>query len=171
MIFRRMAFTLIELTLVTVIILALVGLSIPLFRKTFSELSAKNTVFNISKLINYAQERSIIDRENYKITFNFTRNQYQLFNAKQSADKLIYMQSRDRFGRVFTLPQGLSFKDPSVQATHQQGEEYKEEIVFYPDGHCNILAIEVLDKSGAGYKITAKGFGSLVEMKEVTGAD
>ena len=86
----RPAFTLIELTLVTIIILALVGLSVPLFRKTFSGLAAKDATFNISKLINYAQERSVIDRKNYKIMFNFTANQYQLFESKQSTDKFIY---------------------------------------------------------------------------------
>ena len=171
MIFRRTAFTLLELTLVAVIILALVGLSVPLFRKTFSELSAKNTVFNISKLINYAQERSIIDRENYKITFNFTAKQYQLFKAKQSTDRFIYVKTGDRFARAFTLPQGLSFRDPSGREMQKPGEEYKKDITFYPDGHCDILAIEILDKGGTGYKITSRGFGSLVEIKEVAGAE
>lgn len=168
---KSSAFTLIELTLVTVIILALIGLSVPLFRKTFSDLAAKDTAFNISKLINYAQERSIIDRKNYKITFNFTANRYQLFESKQSTDKFIYMKINNRFGRAFTLSPGSSFNDPSGSQARQQGEEYKKDIIFYPDGHCDSLVIELLDKHGAGYKITSRGFGSLVDIKEVAGAD
>ena len=167
----RAGFTLIELTLVAVIILALVGLSVPLFRKTFSDLSAKDAAFTISKLISYAQEKSVIDRENYKMTFNFTANQYQLFESKQAADKFIYTKVNNRFGRVFTLPQGLSFKDPLGEQAHQKDEEYKKDIVFYLDGHCDSLVIEILDKSGFGYKVTSKGFGSLVEIKEVAGEE
>ena len=60
---KHRGFTLIELTLVTAIILALIGLSIPLFKKTFTNLSAKDAVFNISKLVSYAQEKAVIDRK------------------------------------------------------------------------------------------------------------
>ena len=171
MTYRRAAFTLIELTLVAVIILALIGLSVPLFRKTFSDLAAKDAAFSISKLINYAQERSIIDRKNYRLTFSFTANRYQLTASQQSADKLTYEKTKDKFGRVFTLPQGLSFKDPSGREAPQQGEECVKLVTFYPDGHCDGLAIEILAKNGAGYKITARAFGSRVEIKEVVSAE
>ena len=171
MMLRRAGFTLIELTLVTVIILALVGLSIPLFRKTFSNLSAKDAAFNISKLISYAQEKSVIDRKNYEMAFNFTANQYQLFESKQSTDRFVCTKINNRFGRVFTLPQGLYFKDPSGEQAHQEGEGYKKNIVFYPDGRCDGLTIEILDKKGSGYEIVSKGFGSLIEIKEVASAD
>ncbi len=161
------AFTLIELTLVTVIILALVGLSVPLFKRTFSDLSAKDTAFNISKLVSYAQEKSIIGRKNHKIIFDLNRRQYQLFESSQSADALIYTKMKDRFGKIFALPQGLSFYDSKNDITEKIGEEYKKQVVFYPDGHCDELLIDVVDRSGAGYSITVKGFGSLPRIKEV----
>ena len=161
-------FTLIELTLVTVIILALVGLSIPLFKKTFLDLSAKDAAFNISKLVSYAQEKAVIDRKNYKVIFDFNRRQYQLSESAQSADGLVYRKGQGRFGKVFALPQGLFFYDPKTDITQKKDEEYKKQVIFYPDGHCDELLLNIVDKRGNGYSITLKGFGSLARVKEVT---
>lgn len=166
---KRSGFTLIELTLVTVIILALMGLSAPLFRKTFSDLTAKDAAFNISKLISYAQERAVIERRNFKITFNFTSGNYQLSESQVSKGKTAYKQMKGRFGRTFTLPQGLSFRDDESGIAKAKNEEYKKAIVFYPDGRSDPLVIEMLNKENAGYRITSKGFGALVGIKEVKG--
>ena len=114
---KSWGFTLIELTLVTVIILALLGLSIPLFRKTFLDLSAKDTAFNISKLVTYAQEKAVIDRKNYKIIFNFNQRNYQLLESSRTEDAIVYKKVQKRFGKIFTLPQGLFFYDPKTGAT------------------------------------------------------
>ena len=162
-------FTLIELTLVTVIILALLGLSIPLFRKTFSDFSAKDTAFNISKLISYAQERSIIDRKKYKIVFDFQLKRYQLVEPFSQEGKVIYRNVPGRFGKAFKVPQGLFFGDPAGKTAPKKGEEYKKEIALYPDGRSDELLLDILYQGGSGYRITAKGFGSLVHIKEIAG--
>ena len=164
---RSSAFTLIELTLVTVIILALLALSIPLFKRTFLDLSAKDAAFNISKLVTYAQEKAIIDRKNYKAVFDFNRRQYQLQESDQTAGGPGYKRMQGRFGKVYGLPQGIFFYDPKTGITQKTGEEYVEEVVFYPDGHCDELLINMIDNRGTGYSITLKGFGSLARIKEV----
>lgn len=151
---RKTAFTLIELTLVTLILLALVGLSIPLFKNTFSDLAAKNTAFNISKLINYAQESAVIGRKNLKVAFNFEKGNYQLFEADSSANPPVYKKIRGRFGRMFSLPKGLSLNGS------------RKEAFFYPDGHCDEFKINVLVKN-RGYCVGVKRFGNMVEVKEV----
>ncbi|MDD3906288.1 MAG: hypothetical protein PHS46_07180 [Candidatus Omnitrophica bacterium] len=168
---RVRAFTLIELTLVTVIILSLVGLSIPLFRKTFAALSAKDAVFNISKLVSYAQERAVIDRKNYRITFDFNRRTYQLFESNSSAEGIVYVKGDKRFGKVFFLPQGLFFRDAKTGVTQKTQEEYKKHVLFYPDGHCDELSLEVVDAKGNGYSVAVKGFGFGAGIKEVIGEE
>jgi len=164
---RDPGFTLIELTLVTVIILALAGLSIPLFKKTFSDLSAKNAAFNISKLSSYAQEKAILDRKNYKAIFDFNKRSYQILEGIPTADALVYRKIKGRFGNAFTLPQGLHFYDLKAGAVKETSEEYKKAVVFYPDGHCDELLIAVVDNSKKGYSVSIKGFGSLAQIKEV----
>ncbi|MDO8524986.1 MAG: hypothetical protein Q7S07_00670 [Candidatus Omnitrophota bacterium] len=164
----KIGFTLIELTLVTVIILALVGLSIPLFKNTFRDLSAKDAAFNISKLVTYAQEKAVIGGKNYKIIFDFKSRRYQLLESGQSVDGLIYNKTKDRFGKAFILPRGLFFYDPGAGGRNIE-EGYKRQVVFFPDGHCDELLIGVVDNKGTGYEITLKGFGGFVKIKEITG--
>ncbi len=164
---RDRAFTLIELTLVTVIILALVGLSIPIFRNTFSDLSAKDAAFNISKIVSYAQEKAIMSGKNYKVAFNYNRRIYQLVESVRSNEGITYIREKSRFGKPIELPAGLSFYDPKTGLTNSPDEELVKQVMFYPDGHCDELSIGVVDKRGNGYIVELKGFGSLPRIKEV----
>jgi len=145
-------FTLIELTLVTLLILVLAGLSAPLFKKTLSDLSAKNISFDICKLANYAQEMAVLERANYKIAFDFKNGKYQLLKLSSQPPPPVYKKMPGRFGRLFGLPQGLSLSGSSSG------------VVFYPDGHCDEIRVDVLTSAG-GYSIMIKGFGNAVEIK------
>jgi len=147
-------FTLIELTLVTLLILILAGLSTPLFKRTLSDLSARNTSFSICKLANYAQEMAVLERNNYKIAFDFENGKYQLFELSASAKPPVYLKATGRFGKPSGLPQGLRLSGS------------REEAVFYPDGHCDEIRINVLTGAG-GYSITIEGFGNMPKVKEV----
>lgn len=151
---RRQGFTLIELTLVTLLILILAGLSTPLFKKTLSDFSARNTSFSICKLINYAQEMAVLERVNYKIAFDFKKGRYQLLELSSTAKPPVYNKVTGRFGKLFKMPQGLSLSGS------------KPGVIFYPDGHCDEISVNVLTKLG-GYSVMVKGFGNTVQIKEV----
>lgn len=155
---RRRAFTLLELTLVAIIVLVLAGLSMPLFKRTFSDLIMKDAAFTITKMINYAQERAIVDRRYYKIAFDFQNRKYQLFEYGALIDPPAYVQAAGRYGRPITLPKGLAF------------EGKKPEIIFYPDGRCDEADLRISDTSGAAYTIAVKGFASRCEVREVRSA-
>ncbi len=147
-------FTLIELTLVTLLVLILTGLSTPLFKKTLSDLSARNTSFSICKLINYAQEMAVLKRVNHKIAFDFKKGSYQLLELSSSGLPPVYKKATGRFGKLFGLKQGLKLIGD------------RNDIIFYPDGHCDEIRINVLTKI-SGYSVIVKGFGNMVEIKEV----
>lgn len=149
----RTGFTLIELILVIFLILTILGLSIPLFKKTFFDLSAKDASLTVSKLINYAQEMSVLGRKSYKITFDAKNGKYQLFEVDLSATPPVYKRASGRFGRAFNMPQGVSYSAS------------KKEMVFYPDGHCDAVKLKVMSKGG-GYFVEVKNFGNMVEIKE-----
>jgi len=151
---RRLGFTLIELTLVTLLVLIIAGLSTPLFKKTLSDLSARNASFSICKLINYAQEMAVLERVNYKIAFDFKKGRYQLLELSSSAKPPAYVKVTGRFGKLFGLPQGLSLSG------NRNG------VIFYSDGHCDEINLNVLTKL-VGYSVMVKGFGNMVQVKEV----
>lgn len=151
---RSAAFTLIELTLVAVIILALIALSSPLFKSTFSDITVKDASYNISKLITYAEEKAIIERKEFKLLIDKGKSGYRLVEPAQTAttpDRKI----TGRFGRFFKLPRGVSINSE------------KKYITFYPDGRCDTVKIDLFDKTGKGYRISSRGFGSLVEVSQL----
>jgi len=149
---QAQGFTLIELTLVTLLVLILAGLSTPLFKKTLSDLSARNTSFSICKLINYAQEMAVLERKNYKIAFDFKKGRYQLLELSSSGLPPAYVRVTGRFGKLFGMPQGLKLSG------------VRNGVVFYPDGHCDEIRVNVLTSAG-GYSVMVKGFGNMVEVK------
>ena len=151
----RAGLTLIELTLVTLLLLVIVGLSIPTFKKTFQNLSAKDAAFNISKLINYGQEMAVLQRKNFKMAFDFEKGTYRLFELDDSAKPPVYKKAPSRFGKLYNVPQGLTIR----------GE--KKEMVFYPDGHCDSIKIYIMFKD-KGYSLIVQRFGNDVTVKEAS---
>lgn len=150
-------FTLIELLIVSVIILALVFFSTPLFRRSFVNLELKETVSNISKFITLVQQRSIIDRKTYKIFFDFDKNTYQLL---EEGNNIV----PGRFGKIFYIPQDIEIDGSS------------KEIFFYPDGHCDNgnselpqqVSLELTDKNKKTLTITTTGTLGNVVITEDT---
>lgn len=153
----KRGFTLIELLIVCAIILALVSFSTPLFRKTFTGLELKETASNITKFINFAQEKAIVDRNIYKISFDFENKRYQLFATTGEGQDVKYSSPKDRFGRVFNLPKSLDIEGSA------------KEIFFYPDGHCDKVELILTSINGKILKIATTGtLGNVVitEKKE-----
>jgi prepilin-type N-terminal cleavage/methylation domain-containing protein len=149
------AFTLIELLIVSTIILVLVSFSTPLFRKSFSDLELKETASNISKFISYAQQRAIIDRCIYKISFELEKKEYRLFRVSGEGQNLTYNTLKDRFGRVFYIPKSIEV------------ESEFSEILFYPDGHCDIVGLKLTGKNKRVLSIRTTGvLGNVVTTEE-----
>lgn len=151
---RRSGVTLIELALVTLILLTLAGLSAPAFKKTITGLSAKNTAFSVSKLMNYAQEMAVIKRNSYKISFDPNAGTYRLLEETPGPKGPVYTKISGRYGRSFRIGPDLRIS----------GE--KKEAVFYPDGHCDEITVTVSSKS-SGYAVHARRFGNMVNIREV----
>ena len=160
-------FTLIELALVAAIILSLIALSTPLFRKTISYLALQEASFNISKLINYAQERAVIDNnKNYKIALYIKNGQYRFLEFYTDAEtkKIVERPVSGRFGKLYRLPRGVTFIPPDTELNKERAD-----LFFYPDGHCTKGTIDLFGGQGGHYRIITKGFGGLAEVKEIEG--
>jgi len=138
------SFVLIELILVILLVSVIAGLSSPRFRNSFTSLKLKDTCFNIVKLANYAQEMAIVERVNYKMTFNSQSGQFYLSRAKDSQ-------------KVFSLPKGFSFSTSANPL----------EVFFYPDGRLKAQELKVTANNGEARLINFKSFGSKFEIKSV----
>lgn len=145
-------YTLIELILLTVIIAILVGISAPLFRRTFSDLELKEASFNIARLISFAQEKSIIEGTPYKLVLDKDKARYYLTRSDPERPAK-FIRLKERWGRVFSLP-------GNIRLTSN-----KKEIIFYPDGHSEKASITFLGRRKS-IKINLKGNLGYVEIKE-----
>ncbi|MBI3601488.1 MAG: prepilin-type N-terminal cleavage/methylation domain-containing protein [Candidatus Omnitrophica bacterium] len=134
-------FTLIELVLVASILLVLAGLSVPRFQRTFLSLSVKDSAFNLAKLITLARQEAVWERKNFKISFNVVKGQYQLWEIDESSVPLSYKKVAGRMGKLFALPRGVFLKSS------------RNETVFYPDGHCDSVRVDMTDKEGLGRRL------------------
>jgi competence protein ComGC len=148
-------FTLIELAFVTIIVLVIIGLSVPLFRKTYSDLTARDTAFTLSAMA--------------KMVFDFDQGVFRLLESEEVDGAVVYKNARGRFGKSFHLPRDLFFKDPADTSIGPESGRHEEPLLFYPDGRCDETEIEMVDKHGAGYRVIVRGFGNLAQIKEVTG--
>ena len=79
-------FTLIELTLVAVIILVLVVLSSPKFRGTFTSLQIDDAAQRMAQVIRYGQHRAIVEERRFRLNLDNTRGVYRLLSESKDTD-------------------------------------------------------------------------------------
>jgi len=158
-IIKNKGFTLIELVLVVFLISVLVALSTPLFKRTFTDLQLRNTVYNVTKTINYAREMAIIERSNYKINFNFKKGEYWITRLHRTGEKSIYKRTGGRYGRIFSLPEGIYFNARD------------DEMLFYPDGRAEEIELKIYGKDKKGYLLKIKSFGKGVELRKIDASE
>jgi len=149
----KSGYTLIELILLAIIILIIVGISTPQFRKTFSDLELKETSYSIAKLISFAQEKSILEATSYKLILNVDEARYYLVKPDPKREGR-YIRLKKRFGKTFLLPRGVSLKSD------------KKEVLFYPDGHSEKATITLRGKEKK-LKLIIKGNLGYVQIKEI----
>lgn len=136
-------FTFIELILVAVIILALLGMAVPLFRGVFTGVRLQDSCQYLTQLMRWTQTKSIAERRIYRINFDFEKGTFWL-TAQDSADNKKFSRIEGRWAKVHRLPEGIT----------AEGEDAV--IAFYPDGTTDKKSIRLSDKRGDGFTITAK---------------
>lgn len=143
-------FTLIELLVVVLIISITLGLSAPLFRKTFSNVQLNLCAEEMSGLMRYARERAVA--ENTLTRFNLDAKSGKYWLSRKKEDGEAYERLSGRYGREYSFSEEITI------------ETQEEAIDFYPDGEVspakiimtnpNKKTITILTKSGVGNAIS-----------------
>jgi len=153
----RKGFTLLELLIVSVIILVLIAMATPLFRRTFTDLELKDSISNLTKFIVFAQQQAIVNRGMYKMSFDFDKNEYRLRMKTGQGEQARYSNIQGRFGRVFKLPRGVSI----------EGDDDASEIEFYPEGNSDKIEVRLVSTNGDTVTIATTGvLGNVVVTKD-----
>ena len=129
--------------LVAVIILVLVALSTPLFRKTYEDLSFTAYAKGIFHTLYYCRERSILERKTYAIIIDNEKNTYNIFVENRDSGE--FEISSDSRRSVFKIPEGIEI------------ETDRENIFFRPDGYMDSAIITITDKNNRIQRILLDG--------------
>ncbi|MEW6536155.1 MAG: prepilin-type N-terminal cleavage/methylation domain-containing protein [Candidatus Auribacterota bacterium] len=166
-------FTLIELSVVVLILSIIVVAAVPRFRSTYETIKFRNTVYNIVKLMYYARDRAIIERKPYRVRFfKDDPAAYCLETLKEpekeEENKSSRRSSRNRdkepefeelqgsIGRKMFFPQ-----DIELDIDEPDKEDY---VTFYPDGQSDECVIYITGANDETYTITTKQSVGLVKL-------
>ena len=140
---KRSGFTLLEVTLVTVIILILITLSMPIFRRTYEDLMISSSAKDIAQMINFARERAVFERINYRFIIDDTASTYQVL--AQYEERGEFTPLKDRWGRINKVPEDIDIKADI------------KSIDFSPSGISGSAVIYLTSGKGKTYSITLDG--------------
>ena len=151
--YSRKAFSLIELLVVVILIALLAGLAMPNLIKGRTYLELKQTAKDIAYLMQYAQQRSVLDNREYQIQFDSSAKQYWLMVEVPSDDAVVQEKEFKRFtgrmGKTSAIPLSVAFK-------------VEEKIVcFYPSGLMDKVQIDLTDQKNKIVVSTKEQRGSV----------
>lgn len=145
-------FTLLELLVVVLIISISLGLTTPIFRKTFSNVQLTSIGSEVLSLMRYARERAIVEKT--ILRFNLSKDGKVFWLTKKRTDEEIFGKLNGKFGREFVLPRDLKI------------ESKIEAVDFYPDGEINESVIEISNSEGKTITVVTKANGRIAIEEE-----
>lgn len=158
MLSAKKGFTLLELLIVVFIISIVLGLSMPVFRKTFSDMKLNASAQDIVSLLRYAQERSIVEGAIFRLNLDTAKGEYWLTKARKEEAKraLSFDKVTGNFGRRYSIPDELVIETKAVNA-----------VDCYPDGEITAATITFSNANKKSFSIvTTPNVGSGVTVIE-----
>lgn len=149
-------FTLLELMLVAVIMLVLVTISTPLFKRTYEDLRLTSSAKEIASVMRFCRERAIFERKTFILNIDTEKKTYQVFAEDEDNEEPLPLKSR--WGRIFRIPDGI---DVEVDV---------KEIDFFPDGSTTPVSIYLTNKEGKAFTILIErdtGFVRVYDYKKI----
>lgn len=155
---RQAGFTLLELLVVTLILMVLVGVSVPQFRRTFRHLQLQVFASDVATLLTYAHRRAVARGEVLRVHFDVAGRQYWLASAQDGSPEAKFERVSGKFGRVASVPGTISVASGTPDVT------------FYPDGRADRFEIFISEDGRAGYRVATDRTGR-VSLSESHGND
>ena len=154
---NKLAFTFIELILVTLIILIFAGLSSPLFRRPFTNIQLKSTSQHLVQLMRRLQAKAVAERQFCRLNFDFTKNIFWPSVKIDNSGGVSFAEIKEKWGKPFRVPQGLSISSIDKDITF---------ITFYPDGSTDQAEIKISDNKGRVFTVSTQKHIGYIKVEE-----
>ncbi len=130
----KAGFTFIELLLTAIILLVIIGLSVPVFKRTFSDLRVNLQAKDIASLMDLAREKAIMTRITHLIKIDTDKKTYRMLKMDFKKAKPIPLEGK--WGRRFYISSSLKV-------------DISDDVIeFSPDGSSGGGSISLEDVSG-----------------------
>jgi prepilin-type N-terminal cleavage/methylation domain-containing protein len=143
---RIQGLTFIEILIVIIIIGILAGTSSPRLRKTFNYLQLNIFSRDLQNLMNYLQQRSIVEGKIISLNIDNTNKKYW---AK--------IQDSETPLKTYTMPEGIK-----IEIEPKREIDDTQVIYFSPDGQIDKVTVEISNLTNQNIILTTKGvFGGV----------
>ena len=136
------AFTLVELLLVTMIIVAVLALSLPRFSGTYRTLLLTSVQEDLASAMRFAQTRALMRMTPVRLVFSSDVRSYWL--EEWNADDESYTRLTGEWSKRFTVPDGISVAMTGSQIEFDKsGELQPVELAVCRDEVCGYVSTKV----------------------------
>lgn len=151
---RKAGYTIMEVTVVVLILAVLTSAVAPLFHTTLVRLRTEQGVKEFLTALQYSQERAVSDGREFRMFFNTQDNSYWIerFVEVDEKDERVF-EPFEQFERR-QLPEGLSFRRIAAKRDRVTRAQY---ITLYPSGASDTATIRIERANGRALTIETRG--------------
>jgi Tfp pilus assembly protein FimT len=153
-------FTLVELLFVSLTIIALTGMAVPRLNRAFPNLALKDAGKNLVSLIEYTQNRAIMEKRCYRLNLDSEKKNYWLTVQKEPEE---YKEVKTSLGKIRYLPEGIRVVSLKFNDARLAGQKY---LAFFPDGYIDEISLVIANRKNDSVTLVTSGRMGRVFLKE-----
>jgi len=163
---RNRGFSLVELSIVLVVIGLSVSLIAPSFSRFSKTMELRGAVKKISTILRYCRSEAVNKGQTYHIIFDSDLREVRVLKTESSDEKEEDLKKEGKSARqMYRLPAGINVKEVNI-ASPEYSSDYPT-IEFYPNGGSNGGSFLLNSEERGGYRIKVHFLTGMVAIEKV----
>jgi len=163
---KNKGFSLVELSVVLVVIGLSVSLIVPSFSRFSKTMELKGAVRKISTILRYCRSEAVNKGQTYQIVFDSDLREVRVQKTESSEEREEELKKEGKAVRqMYHLPGGINVKEVNI-ASPQYSSDHPT-IEFYPNGGSNGGSFLLNSEERGGYRIKVHFLTGMVAIEKV----
>lgn len=153
---KNSGFTLIELSLVCVVLAVMIAVAMPVFSRGYRDSELRTTAADLAWTMRYGYGAALFEGTRLKLVFDRNEGSYRLEKENDPVrQKGTFIPLESSLLKKKTFPLGIKLSSLS-----------SAELIFNPSGTGDGLRLSLQDAKGKGYELTYSGWNGQVKIDE-----